>query len=309
MKKVQPIKTKTLLIDMLPVKLVLNESEGEKAIARGEFMRCDVMTENNRIYPSKVIQREIMRLQEDIKNRRVFGELDHPEDGKTRLSRVSHIITDLRMEGNIVYGTAEILDTEAGLNLKAILQAGGEVGVSSRGFGTVNEEGVVNDDYQLITFDFVALPAIKSAYPKFFMEDLNMDIKELKEKNPELYEQIKAEVKEEVEKELELEKEKRKKEEEELEKEKEELEKAKESEEESILDRPIEEVATELSISMDDLNILKLGGVKTLKDLTNLSVQDLLSEKYNLSSKVVKKIENRLKKWNLSLRKEISDEA
>lgn len=82
-----------------------------------------------------------------------------------------------------------------------------------------------------------------------------------------------------------------------------------EAEEESILNRSIEEVATELSISMDDLNILKLGGVKTLKDLTKLSPQDLLSEKFNLSSKVVKKIENRLKKWNLSLRKEISDEA
>ncbi|MDI6861046.1 MAG: DNA-directed RNA polymerase subunit alpha [Caldisericia bacterium] len=82
-----------------------------------------------------------------------------------------------------------------------------------------------------------------------------------------------------------------------------------EAEEESILNRSIEEVATELSISMDDLNVLKLGGVKTLKDLIKLSHDDLLSEKFNLSSKVVKKIENRLKKWNLSLRKEISDEA
>ncbi len=82
-----------------------------------------------------------------------------------------------------------------------------------------------------------------------------------------------------------------------------------EKEEETFLERNIEELASELSISMEDLNILKLGGIKTLRDLVNLSMNDLMSERFNLSQKVVKKIESKLKKWNLSLRKESNNET
>lgn len=82
-----------------------------------------------------------------------------------------------------------------------------------------------------------------------------------------------------------------------------------EKEEETFLERNIEELASELSISMDDLNSLKLGGIKTLSDLINLSPNDLMSDRFNLTQKVIKKIENKLKKWNLSLRKELKDEA
>ncbi|HQJ56067.1 MAG TPA: hypothetical protein PLH46_00335 [Caldisericia bacterium] len=82
-----------------------------------------------------------------------------------------------------------------------------------------------------------------------------------------------------------------------------------EKEEETFLERNIEELASELSISMEDLNILKLGGIKTLRDLVNLSINDLMSERFNLSQKVVKKIESKLKKWNLSLRKESNNET
>lgn len=82
-----------------------------------------------------------------------------------------------------------------------------------------------------------------------------------------------------------------------------------EKEEETFLERNLEELASELSISMDDLNILKLGGIKTLKDLVNVTLTDLMSDRFNLSQKVIKKIESKLKKWNLSLRKETKDEA
>jgi DNA-directed RNA polymerase alpha subunit len=82
-----------------------------------------------------------------------------------------------------------------------------------------------------------------------------------------------------------------------------------EKEEETFLERNLEELASELSISMEDLNILKLGGVKTLRDLVNLTLSDLMSDRFNLSQKVIKKIESKLKKWNLSLRKEIKDET
>ena len=97
-------------------------------------------------------------------------------DGKTKLTRVSHILTDLHIENNEVVGAAEILDTPNGRILKAIYQAGGQPGVSSRGFGSTKSrsDGIdeVQDDFNLHTFDFVADPATKTAYPGVFTEEL-----------------------------------------------------------------------------------------------------------------------------------------
>lgn len=97
-------------------------------------------------------------------------------DGKTKLTRVSHILTDLHIEGNEVVGAAEILDTPNGRILKAIYQAGAQPGVSSRGFGSTKSraDGIdeVQDDFNLHTFDFVADPATKTAYPAVFTEEL-----------------------------------------------------------------------------------------------------------------------------------------
>ena len=190
--------SKQLLIDAAPIKLSLQESEGGKMVARGEFARCDVPTQNGRTYPRGVYEREIKKLQESVGSRRAFGELDHPDDGKTKLSRVSHLITKLSVDGNgVVIGEAEILDTPNGRTLKAILDSGAEVGVSSRGFGSTRSmpdgSQMVGEDFTLRSFDFVADPAMKTAYPQIFAEDVEVEgEQDLLSEFPELAEDLRS---------------------------------------------------------------------------------------------------------------------
>lgn len=190
--------SKQLLIDAAPIKLSLQESEGGKTVARGEFARCDVPTQNGRTYPRGVYEREIKKLQESVGSRRAFGELDHPDDGKTKLSRVSHLITKLSVDKNgVVIGEAEILDTPNGRTLKAILDSGAEVGVSSRGFGSTRSmpdgSQIVGEDFTLRSFDFVADPAMKTAYPQIFAEDVEVDgEQDLLSEFPELAEDLRS---------------------------------------------------------------------------------------------------------------------
>jgi len=209
---------KKLLVDTLSFRAtVLEESKSDpgKYIARGEFARSDKATENKRLYPATLWEREIGRMSKQLKEMKVYGELDHPMDGRTQLKRVSHIISDLRMEGDVVMGTAHILDTDEGRNLKAILDGGGAVGVSSRGFGTTKPnlkgEEVVQPDYRLMTFDFVAEPAQQSAYPVVNVEsvesrpveaamDENMTFDEFKKAHPELAEHFSDDAQREYEK-------------------------------------------------------------------------------------------------------------
>ncbi len=168
------------LVDVRPVRLTLVEGmEGGKVRVRGEFARAGQATENKRIYPQKVWERQIGRLGKPMKERRVFGEIDHPLDGRTSLSRVSHIVTDMRLEDGVLVGEAEILPTDKGLNLMALLKSDCKVGVSSRGYGSTkpNEKGmeIVQEDYKLVTFDFVADPADQTAYPEVFFEGVEID--------------------------------------------------------------------------------------------------------------------------------------
>jgi len=209
-----------LLVDTLSFRATtLEESKSEpgKYIARGEFARADRATENKRLYPASLWEREIGRLGKQLKEGKVYGELDHPMDGRTQLKRVSHFITDLRLENNVVVGTAVILDTSEGRNLKAILDGGGAVGVSSRGFGTTKPnlkgEEVVQPDYRLMTFDFVAEPAQQSAYPEISVEnkepsqhteaaamDENMTFEDFKKAYPQLAEHFADDAEREYEK-------------------------------------------------------------------------------------------------------------
>jgi hypothetical protein len=189
--------SKQLLIDAMPMRLTLEEGESGKVVARGEFARCDQPTQNGRTYPRSVYEREVKRMQESIGSRRAFGELDHPADGKTKLTRASHLITSLEIDDNgVVIGEAEILNTPNGKTLKAILDAGAEVGVSSRGFGSTkqgsNGSQMVGEDFVLRSFDFVADPAMKTAYPQIFAEDVEFEFEahEFLDEFPELAEGI-----------------------------------------------------------------------------------------------------------------------
>lgn len=198
---------KKVLVDFASaIRLTLQESDegGKFLYARGEFGRADVPTQNRRTYPRKVWQREISRIQEAIKAGKVLGHLEHPSTGKTSLEKVSHIITGLEMQddGTIV-GEAKILNNEYGRQLRSILEAGGAVGVSSRGLGStmMGEDGmeVVQDDYSYMTHDFVADPAVITSYPKFQTEVRWIEPKSVvvEKKEQEMEKEMKAVEKEE----------------------------------------------------------------------------------------------------------------
>lgn len=194
----QPVKQpKRMLQDMRHVQLQLVEdAEPGKVRVRGEFARCGTPTENKRVYEQKLWESQFRRLSPALQDRRVLGELDHPTDGRTQLVRVSHIITSLGVEGGKVIGEAEILDTDRGRNLQALLKAGCKIGVSSRGYGSTveNEKGesVVQEDYKLVTFDFVAEPADSTAYPEVFFEGVEIDMDADQELSDKFAKQIEA---------------------------------------------------------------------------------------------------------------------
>tara|TARA_R110002074_G_scaffold111299_3_gene239051 strand:- start:1076 stop:1681 length:606 start_codon:yes stop_codon:yes gene_type:complete len=148
---------------------VLEESKATGTMKiKGIFQRADSPNHNKRIYEKKLLVREMSRLDEAIEERRLMGELDHPTHDAVKLGNVSHLITKLKMSGNDMIGEAEILNTPCGQVAQALIKGGVKLGISSRGMGSLTEKGdysLVNDDFKLVTFDLVADPSTKGAFP------------------------------------------------------------------------------------------------------------------------------------------------
>ena len=149
---------------------VINEGRGSGPMKIcGCFQRADEANNNKRIYRKPLLEREITKLADALVERRLMGELDHPQHDSVKLSNVSHLITGLKMKGNEVIGEAEILNTPAGKVAQALIEGGVKIGISSRGMGTVTEEmdgkRYVNEDFKLITWDIVADPSTRGAFP------------------------------------------------------------------------------------------------------------------------------------------------
>tara|TARA_Y100001973_G_scaffold12002_1_gene16497 strand:- start:131 stop:742 length:612 start_codon:yes stop_codon:yes gene_type:complete len=152
-------------------KLLVEQSikENKPLIVSGIIQRAEAKNQNGRVYPKDVLMKEIQNYVDGpIKERRALGELDHPESSIINLQNVSHNITEIKVDGNDVYGTFEILSTPAGNILKELFRNGITVGVSSRGMGSVKElsEGTleVEDDFELLCWDFVSTPSTHGAY-------------------------------------------------------------------------------------------------------------------------------------------------
>ena len=150
---------------------ILEEGSATKAMKiRGVFQRADEENNNKRIYPRKLLEREVTKLMESLKDRRLLGELDHPQNESVKLSNVSHLITGLSFRGNDVIGEAELLNTPAGQVAQALVRAKVKVGISSRGMGTLSEgedgKNYVNEDFNLVTWDLVADPSTRGAFPE-----------------------------------------------------------------------------------------------------------------------------------------------
>ena len=157
----------TFIIEQLQV---MNEGKADGPMKiRGVFGRCNEKNNNGRIYPTAVLESQLKKVQPLISERRLCGELDHPQNDTVKLGNASHLITKLDMKGNELIGEAEILKTPAGLTAKALVEGGVKIGISSRGMGTLSEDHngdkIVNEDFRLVTFDLVADPSTRGAYP------------------------------------------------------------------------------------------------------------------------------------------------
>lgn len=135
---------------------------------RGKFQEADAINKNKRTYPYTVLDDNVKNLQEAIKGGGLIGELDHPTDSIVHFANASHKITKLWWEGKTLMGEGVILNTPHGKILKALINDGVRVGISSRGVGNgkVNEDGilVIGESYKLITFDAVADPSTSQAF-------------------------------------------------------------------------------------------------------------------------------------------------
>lgn len=143
------------------------ERNGGKIVMSGVLQKSDTLNQNGRIYPQAVLEREIRNYQKFIIENRALGELDHPDDSVVNLKNVSHVVREAIMEGNLVRGTVEILDTPSGKILQSLVESGIKLGISSRGVGSTRKQGeyqVVQDDFQLICWDFVSEPSTPGAF-------------------------------------------------------------------------------------------------------------------------------------------------
>jgi len=155
--------------------IVEAKENGEKNyVIEGVFAQADSKNRNGRIYPKAIMERAVNKyVTEQVSKKRAVGELNHPEGPTVNLDKVSHLITDLHFEGNDVIGRAQILDTPMGKIVKGLLAGGVQLGVSTRGMGSlVSKNGInyVGEDFILSTVDIVQDPSAPNAFVNGIME-------------------------------------------------------------------------------------------------------------------------------------------
>ena len=168
---------KQLIVDYIPFEILpeqISESMKEnngKLVVKGVLQRADTKNQNGRVYPKEILMREAKKYFKNfITQKRAMGELDHPESGVVNLANVSHNITEMNWNGDDLVGTVEVLGTPAGNILKELFKSGIKLGISSRGMGSVeamNEDEdsqEVQNDFELIAFDFVSNPSTHGGF-------------------------------------------------------------------------------------------------------------------------------------------------
>ena len=190
--------SKQLLVDYLPFEVTIEQiNESLKAnsgrlVVHGVLQRSDIKNQNGRIYPKDILMREAKKyIEHFIIQKRALGELDHPESSVVNLQNASHNVTEMHWEGGNLIGTVEVLGTPSGNILKELFKAGIKLGISSRGLGTVepisedSDAQEVQDDFELIAFDFVSNPSTHGAFMYPLKEGVNK--KEIKERTCDKY--------------------------------------------------------------------------------------------------------------------------
>jgi len=174
----------TIVFDVKPQQLKEAAMKGDgRLIVTGVLQRANEKNQNGRVYPESILKREVQKYKgREIKENRAYGELDHPESSVVELKNTSHIIRDIWWDGTDVVGKVEILNTPAGRILKELVEAGCTVGISSRGMGSVRqirEDGTVavENDFDLICWDFVSNPSTHGAFMKPVNEGVSRESK------------------------------------------------------------------------------------------------------------------------------------
>lgn len=149
------------------------DSDGKNLYMKGICIQGGVKNANQRVYPVSEIQTAVTTLNEQInQGNSVLGEVDHPDDLKINLDRVSHMVTEMWMDGPNGYGKLKVLPTPMGNLVKTMLESGVKLGVSSRGSGNVREASGDVSDFEIVTIDVVAQPSAPDAYPTAIYEGL-----------------------------------------------------------------------------------------------------------------------------------------
>ena len=153
------------------------EDGSKKFVIEGVFAQADKKNRNGRVYPKAIMERAVGKyVTEQVSKKRAVGELNHPEGPTVNLDKVSHLITDLHFENNDVVGKAQILDTPMGQIVKGLLEGGVQLGVSTRGMGSLEQKNgamYVKDDFILSTIDIVQDPSAPDAFVNGIMEGVD----------------------------------------------------------------------------------------------------------------------------------------
>lgn len=189
---------KQLLIETIPFQFSREQIEesisrnGGRLIVSGVLQRANAKNQNGRVYPKPILEREIQRYtQNEIKQRRALGELDHPESSIVNLKNVSHNIIESWWDGDDLCGKIEILNTPSGNILKELFKSGITLGISSRGMGSVktlhedngDQTVEVQPDFEIVCWDFVSNPSTHGAFMKPVNESVQKEIDKYSEAN------------------------------------------------------------------------------------------------------------------------------
>ena len=179
------------------VEFILEQSDTrEKQLyISGIYSTADLANNNKRIYSKSILDREIGKLTEKIKNRCLWGELGHPPNPEINPDKIAILTEKLEWKGNHVYGRSKVLDTPMGQIAKTLIKEG-RMGISSRGLGSVNENGHVNEDFYLITWDMVTDPSNHPSWVNGIYEGQDYDLPGTKKVEKPIIEESKISLKE-----------------------------------------------------------------------------------------------------------------
>jgi len=157
------------LITEISKELVVQESKSKGMYITGIFSSAEIKNNNGRIYKKELLEREINKIVPKVQNKCLWGELGHPPNPEVNPDKIAILTTVLEWKNNDVYGKAKVLDTPFGNILKTLVKEG-KMGISSRGLGTVGEDGYVNEDFSLLVYDAVTDPSNNPSWVKGIYE-------------------------------------------------------------------------------------------------------------------------------------------